>query len=253
MKPWCDETAEDLALAQTCDEARDRVILSCIPLIQYVITPHARRMPPCVEMDDLFQDGVIGLLDAIEKYESGHSANFATYAKYRVRGAALDALQGLDWIPRSVREKERAIALASQHVTETLGRLPDADALAHALGIDVETLHDWQNLINGATILSLEACCGSNGYDDIRTLGETLTNDDPSPHDAVYLAECKALLATAIEALPAQQKIVLALYYHEDLTMAEIGAVLGRVESRVSQIHTKAIRRLKKTVGQMLA
>ena len=253
MKPRCNETAEDLALAQTCDEARDQVVMSCIPLIQYVITPHARRMPPCVGIEDVFQDGILGLMDAIEKYDPCHSANFATYATQRIRGAALDALRGLDWIPRSLREKERAIAQAEEHLIATLGRLPDDDALANSLHIDLDTLHDWRRLVDGFHMMSLEAYYASEKDGHGLTLDKILPNTEPAPPDAAYLNECKALLATAIAELPARQKIVLSLYYHEELTMAEIGAVLGRTESRVSQIHTAAIRQLRKTMGKVLA
>jgi RNA polymerase sigma factor for flagellar operon FliA len=232
---------------------RERLILDYAPTIKYIAQRIASRLPSHIGLDDLINAGVIGLIDAMAKYDPSRDNTFKTYAEFRIRGAMLDELRNLDWAPRSVRQKERAIERAYETLERTLGRSGRDEEVAELLGIDIEEFYEWLSQVRGVSLLSLEA-------PGLRTTdGETLNVLDLVPTDAaqgpaqlVQTHHLKELIAEAIDDLPYQEKVVISLYYYEELTMKEIGKVLEITESRVSQIHTKSIFHLRSKLKMLL-
>lgn len=225
---------------------KERLILEYAPVIKYIAQRIATRLPPHISVDDLINAGVIGLIDAIEKFDSSRDNTFKTYAEFRIRGAMLDELRGLDWVPRSVRQKESALERAYEELERRLGRSATDEEVATLLGIKIEEFYGWLNQVKGVSLLSLEAL-GMRATDgEAINLLEILPSDDAkSPVHLLQTNRLKAIIARAIEDLPYQEKVVVSLYYYEELTMKEIGKVLEITESRVSQIHTKAIFHLR--------
>ena len=228
---------------------RERLILDYAPTIKYVAQRLASRLPPSIALDDLINAGVIGLIDAIAKYDPRRENTFKTYAEYRIRGAMLDAVRSLDWAPRSVRQKERALAQAYATLERTLGRAARDEEVAALLGIDLATFDAWLTQVRGVSVGSLESSgLGTPDGASFSLLDLVATEAAQGPEQRVQAQQRTALLAEAIDALPQQEKVVIALYYTEELTMKEIGQVLEITESRVSQIHTKAILHLRSTL-----
>lgn len=227
-------------------QKREQLILAYAPLIKYIAQRIAMRLPAHVTADDLINAGVIGLIDAIEKYDPSRDNMFKTYAEFRIRGAMLDELRGLDWVPRSVRQKANALEQAYEALERNLRRAANDEEVADYLGIKVEELHEWLNQVRGAFLLSIDTVnVHTTEGEEIRLL-EILPDDEAkTPLQTLYITRLKETIARAIEDLPYQEKVVISLYYYEELTMREIGAVLDITESRVSQIHTKAILRLR--------
>ena len=231
-----------------CEHAadRERLILDYAPTIKYLAQRLASRLPPSVALDDLVNAGVIGLIDAIEKYDPRRDNTFKTYAEFRIRGAMLDAVRSLDWVPRSVRQKERALAQAYATLERTLGRAARDEEVASLLGIDLETFDAWLTQVRGVSLVSLDTPgMGMPDGESLTVLDLVSADAAQGPAQLVQEQQRTARLAEAIDALPQQEKVVIALYYHEELTMKEIGQVLDITESRVSQIHTKAILHLR--------
>ena len=232
---------------------RERLILAYAPTITYVAQRLASRLPASIALDDLIQAGVIGLIDAIAKYDASRDNTFKTYAEFRIRGAMLDAVRSLDWAPRSVRQKERALAQAYATLERTHGRPGRDEEVAALLEIDLAELDAWLTQVRGVSLGSLEAPgLGTPDGDAFTLLDLVATDAAQGPEQRVQAQQRTALLAEAIDALPQQEKVVIALYYHEELTMKEIGQVLDVTESRVSQIHTKAIFHLRSTLTVLL-
>jgi RNA polymerase sigma factor for flagellar operon FliA len=197
-------------------------------------------------MDDLLNAGVIGLIDAIAKYDPRRDTTLKTYAECRIRGAMLDEVRRLDWVPRSVRQKERALAQTYATLERTLGRAARDEEVAALLGIDLETFNTWLTQVGGVSLVSLDTPgMGMPDGASLTVLDVVSTEAAQDPAQLVQAQQHTARLAEAIGALPQQEKVVLALYYNEELTMKEIGQVLDLTESRVSQIHTKAILHLR--------
>ena len=232
---------------------KERLILEYAPTIKYIAQRIASRLPPHIALDDLINAGVIGLIDAIEKYDPTRDNTFKTYAEFRMRGAMLDELRSLDWVPRSVRQKESAIERAYMTLERELGRPAEDEEVAARLGIEMDEFHDWLNQVRGVSLLSLEAP-GLRAADGetVNLLNVVATDDTHSPAQVVQAQRLKALIAQAIDDLPYQGKVVISLYYYEELTMKEIGQVLDITESRVSQIHTKSIFLLRTKLKMLL-
>ena len=227
-------------------EEKDRLILEYAPVIKYIAQRIAIRLPPHVSVDDLINAGVIGLIDAIEKYDASRDNTFKTYAEFRIRGAMLDELRGLDWVPRSVRQKEHALDRAYEELERRLGRSATDEEVAALLGIALEDFYAWLGQVKGVSLLSLETLGMRSADGETINLLEILPSDDTQGPAQLLLANrLKAIIARTIEDLPYQEKVVISLYYYEELTMKEIGKVLEITESRVSQIHTKAIFHLR--------
>jgi len=228
------------------NSTRDKLIIEFAPLIKYIAQKIAARLPANIELDDLISSGVIGLMDAIDKYDSRRDNKFKTYAEFRIRGAILDELRAQDWVPRSVREKAKQLERCYAKIEQTKGRQATDEEVCEALGISQEEYHDMLNQVRSVSLLS---------YDDVSTFskqdkralhgyGEGSAKA-ATPFSEVNLAHFKKMVADTINDLPEKQRLVLSLYYYEDLNLKEIGRVLDVTESRVSQLHTQAILRLK--------
>jgi RNA polymerase sigma factor for flagellar operon FliA len=243
------------ASGSVCDTDRiERVLAEHAPMVKYIAQRLAFRLPPSVTVDDLIQAGVIGLIDAIDKYDPRRDTSFKTYAEFRIRGAMLDALRNLDWAPRSVRQKEHTLTRAYEELERHLGRPARDEEVAAYLELDVDELHDWLNQLKGTTLVSLESPGLRTPDGEALNLLDMLSSDrGDDPAELIQASNLKALVAQAIDELPQQEKVVIALYYYEELTMKEIGRVLEITESRVSQVHSKAILRLRAKLRALVA
>ncbi|WP_244418499.1 RNA polymerase sigma factor WhiG [Streptomyces hygroscopicus] len=225
---------------------REQLILHYSPLVKYVAGRVSVGLPPNVEQADFVSSGVFGLIDAIEKFEPERSIKFETYAITRIRGAMIDELRALDWIPRSVRQKARAVERAYATLEAQLRRTPSEGEVAEEMGIALEELHGVFSQLSLANVVALEELLHVGGEGERLSLMDTL--EDTAAENPVEIAEdreLRRLLARAINTLPEREKTVVTLYYYEGLTLAEIGNVLGVTESRVSQIHTKSVLQLR--------
>jgi RNA polymerase sigma factor for flagellar operon FliA len=226
--------------------ARDRLILNYAPLVQYVAGRVAVGLPRHVDRADLVSYGIFGLIDAVERFDLGRDCRFETYAIARIKGNILDELRSLDWVPRSVRAKARAVETTLARLEAELHRPPSDAELAAALGLDDAGLQRALSEIALVSLVAFDAAVGAaTGDDQPLTLGEVLADRDDDPMAAVELAELRRTLADAIERLPQRERTVVSLYYHDGLTLAEIGRVLGVTESRACQLHGKAVARLR--------
>ncbi|GAB2616218.1 RNA polymerase sigma factor WhiG [Streptomyces capparidis] len=226
---------------------REQLILHYSPLVKYVAGRVSVGLPANVEQADFVSSGVFGLIDAIEKFEPERAIKFETYAISRIRGAMIDELRALDWIPRSVRQKARAVERAYATLEARLRRTPTEAEVAGEMGITLDELHGVFSQLSLANVVALEELLHV-GTETGDTLSLVDTLEDTAADNPVEVAESRELrrlLARAINTLPEREKTVVTLYYYEGLTLAEIGQVLGVTESRVSQIHTKAVLQLR--------
>ena len=222
---------------------RERLILHYAPLVKYVAGRVGVGLPANVDQGDLVSYGVFGLIDAIEKFDLERAIKFETYAITRIRGAIIDELRAMDWIPRSVRSKARDVERAYASLEAELHRTPTEPEVAARMGITLKDLHGIFSQVSYVNVVALDELLGVSGEKgESLSLGDTL--EDPRVEDPVTAfenEETKYLLSRAIDQLPEREKIVVTLYYYENLTLSEIGKVLGVTESRVCQMHTKAV------------
>jgi RNA polymerase sigma factor for flagellar operon FliA len=230
-------------------ELRDRLIVRYSPLVKYVAGRVAVGLPNTIEQSDLVSYGIFGLIDAIAKYDHRRAVKFETYAITRIKGAIIDELRSIDWVPRSVRAKARAIEKAYAKLEHELMRSPTDAEVAAELGVTEGELQSQFSQISFVGIVALDEVLSGGDRGESTTLGDTLPDRQDGPMAAYEVEEMKQILAGAINGLGDREKIVLSLYYYEGLTLAEIGQVLGVTESRVCQIHTKAVLQLR---GKML-
>jgi len=226
---------------------REQIVLEHTPLIRYIVNRIAVRLPSHIDLDDLHNTGVIGLMDAIEKYDPGKNCKFKTYAEFRIKGAILDQLRSLDWVPRSVRQKSRRLERAYGEVEQRLGRSASEEEVADSLGLQIDKFHELLNQVRGISLVNLEEIRGG-GQDGERTGSFADIVEDvhaENPFATLKLTEMKQIIADTIGTLPEKERLVISLYYYEDLNMKEIGNILGITESRVCQIHTKSVLRLR--------
>lgn len=232
---------------------REQLILHYSPLVKYVAGRVGVGLPANVEQADFVSSGVFGLIDAIEKFDPERSIKFETYAISRIRGAIIDELRALDWIPRSVRQKARAVERAYATLEAALRRTPSESEVAKEMGVTLDELHDVFSQLSLANVVALEELLHVGGDSGDRlSLVDTL--EDTAADNPVEVAEDRELrrfLARAINTLAEREKTVVTLYYYEGLTLAEIGQVLGVTESRVSQIHTKAVLQLRAKLADL--
>ena len=228
-------------------EQRDALIVHYSPLVKYVAGRVAVGLPQNVEQADLVSYGIFGLIDAIEKFDLERAIKFETYAISRIRGAIIDELRAIDWIPRSVRYKAREVEKAYASLEAQLHRTPSEVEVAAEMGIKLEDLHAIFSQVSFVNVVALDELLSVGGEKgDKLSLVDTL--EDTKAEDPVLAfesEETKFLLAKAINTLPEREKIVVTLYYYEGLTLAEIGQVLGVTESRICQMHTKAVLQLR--------
>lgn len=227
--------------------SREALIEEHYPLVRYLAVRLGSKLPPSIEIDDLVSAGVLGLIDAAEKFDAGRGIRFRTYAERRIRGAILDHLRSLDWAPRSLRRRVRAFESAHSHLERDLGRAVTQDEVARYLEIGLDELQALVGEVNSLQVASLQSCLENDDEgQQSRELAERLADSSEcSPYARYARSEVQDRLATAIDRLPEKERLVVSLYYVEELTMKEIGSVLGVNESRVSQLHTKAIGRLR--------
>ncbi len=227
-------------------ETRDRLILHYSPLVKYVAGRVAVGLPQNVEQSDLVSYGIFGLIDAIEKFDPGRGFKFETYAIARIKGSILDELRSIDWVPRSVRAKAREIERAIAEFEAQHHRSPSDEELASALGMEELQLQATLSKISFVGLVALDEMLSVGGdRGDHATLGDTIADRADGPVALYEVEEMRHILAQAINRMPERDKVVLTLYYYEGLTLAEIGQILGVTESRVCQIHTKAILQLR--------
>lgn len=229
--------------------ARERLILRYAPLVSMVAGRVGAGLPSQVEQADLVSYGMFGLIDAIEKYDAARGVRFETYAGSRIRGSIIDELRSMDWIPRSVRTKARAVDRAYAELEGELRRPPTESEVATRLEIGVGDLRAVFSQLATVNVAALDELIGGGERGDSLSLLDTLEDTVvPDPQGTVEAAETKVLLSRAIERLGEREKIVLVLYYYEGMTLAEIGRILGVTESRISQMHTAAMGRLRTTL-----
>jgi RNA polymerase sigma factor FliA len=229
-------------------EARDRLIVHYSPLVKYVAGRVSVGLPQNIEQSDLVSYGIFGLIDAIEKFDTTRQIKFETYAIARIKGAIIDELRSIDWVPRSVRAKARSVEKAYAKLEARLLRTPTDAEVAAELDISEGDLHQIFNQISFVGLVALDEMLSGGGTGErgeSTTLGDTIPDAREGPVATFEGEEMKQLLAAAINRLGDREKIVLTLYYYEGLTLAEIGEVLGVTESRVCQIHTKAFFQLR--------
>lgn len=229
-----------------CPQARERLIMNFVPLVTAVAGRVGMRLPSMVEHADLVSYGMFGLIDAIEKFELGRSVKFESYASSRIRGAIIDELRAMDWVPRSVRTKARAVDRAYSELEATLHRSPSEHEVAGHLQMPVEELRSVLGQLSSVNVAALDEMLGGDDRPGSVSLGDTLGDErSEDPARSVEAQETKFLLARAIEQLGERERMVVVLYYYEGMTLAEIGRLLGVTESRISQMHTAAMARLR--------
>ncbi len=228
---------------------QEALLIEHLPIVRYVARSIHERLPQHVELDELVGAGTLGLLDAARKFDAGKNVQFRSYAQFRVRGAILDSLRSLDWSPRELRRKGRAIEDAARSLQLSLGRAPQDSEVAAKMGFSLLELQQLTGQLKGLEVATLHAERGEeSGEEELAFLP---AKDTENPLFQCLEAEAKQRLIAGIEALPERERLVMTLYYYEELTMKEIGTVLGVVESRVSQIHHLALGRLRSKLADL--
>jgi RNA polymerase sigma factor for flagellar operon FliA len=229
------------------ERARERLVVAYSPLVKYVAGRMGSGLPAHVEEADLVSYGLGGLISAIQRFDLSREIKFETYAITRIRGSIIDELRSMDWVPRSVRARARAIERANVKLEASLQRAPTDEEMAQELEMSIEDFQQALLQISTSTIVALDELWSvSDSSGDTVSLLDTLPDHGaPDPHAMADRSEVRDRIAEAIAALPEREKLVIALYYYENLTLREIGEVLGVTESRVSQLHTKAVLRLR--------
>ena len=226
---------------------RERLLVEHLPAVRYIARRIHERLPQHVELDDLISAGVVGLIDAFSKFDLGKQVQFKSYAQFRVRGAIIDALRTLDWSPRELRRKGRAVEEAIRSLTQKLGRAPGEAEIAAEMSVGLEQYQQLLGELKGLEIGSLNTERNEDAGDE--ELAYIPGSPEEDPLFRCLQGEMRQRLIDAMETLPERERMVLTLYYYEELTMKEIGQTLGVVESRVSQIHTSAVLRLRAALG----
>jgi len=219
---------------------RDQLIMACLPYIKsfaYRLTMYAS---PAQDADDLISAGIIGLMDAVERYDPSKGASFKNYAKYRIRGSIMDEIRSMDWVPYSTREKARRIERAYAELEQNGDKVPDEEDIAKAVGMSLEQYHDALVEVNRMSLSLLDDIF----YENDDTFNDPEDENARDPEQELIFTEVENTVGAAIEHLPEKERLVVTLYYYEEMTMKEIGKTLNITESRVCQIHSSAILRL---------
>ena len=233
-------------------QQRDKLIMEYAPLIKFIAQKIAIRLPSNIELDDLISSGVIGLMDAIEKYDPSRDNKFKTYAEFRIRGAILDELRSQDWVPRSVRDKAKLLDRTIIKLEADLGRSPDDSEVAEKLDMSMEEFYDMVNQVRPVSVLSMDDAQSFSNVDKKSIMNILEGCKVNNPFSQLSMKSVKGIVTKAIEDLPERQRLVLSLYYYEDLNLKEIGKVLRVTESRVSQLHAQAISKLRAKLNSSL-
>ncbi len=233
---------------------REELILKYTPMIKYIAQRLLSRLPPHVSIDDLISSGIIGLINAVEKFDASKNVQFKTYAEFRIKGAMLDELRALDWVPRSIRRKINELEKTYSALERQLGRPAKDEEVAEEMDISLDDFYKLLDETKSVTFVDLDLLRQNkpeiNGFSG---LSEELLGTSNDPFSNLAMSQVRDLLAQAIDNLPEKEKLTVSLYYHEQLTMKEIGEVLGYTESRISQMHSKAMYRLRNQLKKSLA
>jgi len=224
---------------------KEGVVIKYAPLVKYLAQKLALRLPANIELDDLISSGVMGLMDAVDKYDPTRENKFKTYAEFRIRGAMLDELRSQDWVPRSVREKAKQLERVFSKLEQDLGRQASEEEVRIELNLSREAYQELLYEVRSVSLLNFDDLNSLTKADKKSMLGLIENGKIPNPFAEISRSNIKSLVEKAITDLPEKQRLVLALYYYEDLNLKEIGDILDVTESRVSQLHTQAILRLK--------
>ena len=245
--------AYQIQSCQTDVKSRNEIILEHLPMVKYVANRIAGRLPNHIEVDDLVNTGVIGLIDAIEKFDPKRKIKFRTYAEFRVKGAILDDLRSLDWVPRSTRRKATRLERAYGEIEQSLGRAATDFEVAQYLNIDIREFHRMLAEAKGISLISLDELRKDNDEYIERNLLDFLADPESlDPAQLMNLDQIYRVVSNAIDQLPEKERLAISLYYYDELTMKEIGEIMEITESRVSQIHAKAIIRLRSKLVNLL-
>lgn len=229
---------------------RNKLIQEFIPKIKYIVNNVKQdNLPPIVTEEDLFQTAVLGLIDAIEKYDPSKGVKLSTYAEIRIRGQIIDSLRKLDFLPRNVRKASREIEYAILELEQKLGREATTEEIAQYLNMSVEEYMKFAEKVANSGLISIETNVGNDEDSDTK-LWQIIAINDDTPDKYVEQKQLKKILADAIAKLDERERLVITLYYYEELSMKEIGEVLGLTESRISQIHTKTMLKLRKLISK---
>ena len=246
--PARDLTPALAEVSQPTPEERNRLLMEHLVSVRFIARKVHQTLPRHVDLDDLISAGMVGLMEACNRFDARRHVQFKSYAQFRIRGAILDWLRTLDWGPRELRRKARAIAETTRMLAQRLGRAPGEQEIAEAMEMELEEL---QQLVGELRSLELGSLNAEHSKDeDDEELEYVPASAEEDPLFLCLAAESRQRLIDAIEELPEKERLVLTLYYYEELTMREIGLTLGVVESRVSQIHSGAVRRLRIVLGQ---
>lgn len=229
--------------AKTAAEERERLILEHLPQVRLIARRIHEKLPESVSLEDLISTGILGLISAIDNFDPSLNVKLKTYAEYKIRGAILDTLRGLDWAPRQKRKKAKQIEAAIAAAERRLQRAPEEEEIARELGLSLEEYHQWLVEIRGVNLGRLEQARREEGGRDL--LKYLADSEERWPTRILERAELERLLAEAIEQMPPMERTVLSLYYYEELTLREIAAVVNLHESRISQLKSQAILRLR--------
>ena len=233
--------------------AKAEALKKYAPLVKYVVDRIASSLPKSIEKDDLINTAVIGLFDALDKYDADRGTKFETYAIWRIKGAVLDELRSLDWASRTTRRKAREVERTCRLLDQKLGRAASEHEIAKEMNLPVGEFVRLLEEVRGASLLSLDQTVSVDEEHDLAGLAELIEDTEAvNALEVIEEAESRGLLLEAINCLSEQERLVVALYYYEEMTLKEIGETLGISESRVSQIHTKAVSRLRARMRRLL-
>jgi RNA polymerase sigma factor for flagellar operon FliA len=225
---------------------RDQLIIRYAPWVKFIALRMAAKLPSHIQAEDLISAGIIGLIDALDKFNPAREVQFKTYAQIRIQGAMKDELRALDWASRSMRQKVKRLEHVYTTLEQELGRPPASEEVANSLGIEMDEFEEMLDDVKGTSLVSLEELGqGPASEDKTNLLEALLTREDQDPLEVLNLQDLKKALSLAISELPEKERLVLSLYYFEELTMKEVGKVLNLTESRISQLHTQTILRLR--------
>jgi len=224
---------------------KDQIIVEYAPLVKFIAQKIASRLPANIELDDLISCGVIGLMDAIDKFDPTRDNKFKTYAEFRIRGSILDELRSQDWVPRSVREKTKIVEKAYAKLEGELGRPATDEEMCEELKVSMDDFYELIKQSKSVSLLNIDDAVSFSNGDKKLMVNIMDEKRGLNPFAEVNYKSIQALMVDAIKALPEKQRLVLSLYYYEDLNLKEIGQVLDVTESRVSQLHTQAIIKIK--------
>jgi RNA polymerase sigma factor FliA len=233
---------------------RDQLIIQYAPWVKFIALRMVAKLPSHIQAEDLISAGIIGLIDALDKFNPAREVQFKTYAQIRIQGAMKDELRSLDWASRSMRQKVKRLEQAYATLEQQLGRPPSSEEVASSMGIEIDDFEALLDDVKGTSLVSLEELGQGPASEDKSALLEALlSREDQDPLELLNLHDLKKALTEAIAELPEKERLVLSLYYFEELTMKEVGKVLNLTESRISQLHTQAVLRLRGKLKAYLA